>query len=204
MTKRYADSTHGVKVKVKKRKGVKVRTVNVLDSDAEDPPDVDAEYARLLKTRVATSGKADSVTMNSLQLFEVKYIPHNDTEPTIDSYEEVAVENTVPRATTKKPRKKKNDSVRFALSTNGSSMLTVPQTKMQTWLDVRSTVLDEIVTLNGPGSNRLDCCNSCENSQATPLYRCLECSYSLLYCSGCILKSHTMSPLHRLEVYSYF
>jgi len=75
---------------------------------------------------------------------------------------------------------------------------------MQTWLDIRSTVLDEIVTLDGPGNNKLDFCNSCGGSEATPLYRCLECSYSLLYCSKCILKSHTMLPLHRLEVRSRF
>jgi len=71
---------------------------------------------------------------------------------------------------------------------------------MQTWLEIRSTVLDEMVTLDGPGDNKLDFCNSCGNSEATPLYRCLECSYSLLYCSECILKSHTILPLHRLEV----
>jgi len=87
---------------------------------------------------------------------------------------------------------------------NNSFILTTLQTKMKTWLDVRSTVLDEMVTLDGPGNNRLDSCGSCGNSQATLLYRCLECSYSLLYCGGCILKSHTTSPLHRLEVCSRF
>lgn len=113
MAKRYADSAHGVKIKVKKQKGIRVRTASVLDSDAEDaPPDIDTEYARLLKTRVATSGKADSVTMNSLQLFEVKDVPHSDPEPTIDSHGEVVVESAIPPTTAKKPRKKKNDSVR--------------------------------------------------------------------------------------------
>ena len=75
---------------------------------------------------------------------------------------------------------------------------------MKTWLDVRSTVLDEMVTLDGPGSKKLDLCHSCGNSQAMPLYRCIECSHSLLYCSKCILKLHTALPLHRLEVCSYF
>ena len=74
---------------------------------------------------------------------------------------------------------------------------------MRTWLGVRATILDEMVTLDGPGSNKLDSCNLCGNVEAIPLYRCLECSYSLLYCSGCILKSHTMLPLHRLEVRSH-
>ena len=87
---------------------------------------------------------------------------------------------------------------------NNLFILTTLQTKMKTWLDVRSTVLDEMVTLDGPGNNRLDSCGLCGSSQATPLYHCLECSYGLLYCGECILKSHTMSPLHRLEVCLHF
>jgi len=71
---------------------------------------------------------------------------------------------------------------------------------MQTWLDVRSMVLDEMVTLDGTGNHRLDSCGSCGNNQTSSLYRCLECSYTLLCCSECILKSHTALPLHRLEV----
>ena len=75
---------------------------------------------------------------------------------------------------------------------------------MRTWLNVQSIVLDEIVTRDGPGDNRLDFCNSCGTDQETPLYRCLECSYGLLYCSECTLKSHSVLPLHRLEVCSCF
>jgi len=75
---------------------------------------------------------------------------------------------------------------------------------MRTWLNVRSTVLDETVTHDGPGNNQLDSCSSCGSGQQMPLYRCLECSYGLLCCSDCILKSHTMLPLHRLEVRLYF
>ena len=73
---------------------------------------------------------------------------------------------------------------------------------MRTWLNVRSTILDETIALDGPGNNRLDSCNSCGNAEAAPLYRCLECLYGLLYCNECILKSHTTLPLHRLEVSS--
>ena len=73
---------------------------------------------------------------------------------------------------------------------------------MRTWQGVESTVLDDMVTLDGPGSSQLNVCNSCKNEQATPRYRCLECSYGLLYCSECILKRHTALPLHRLEVRS--
>lgn len=72
---------------------------------------------------------------------------------------------------------------------------------MQTFLDVRPIVLDEVVTLDGPGDNCLDSCNFCGNETA-PLYRCLECSYDLLHCSECICKLHRVLPLHRLEVRS--
>jgi hypothetical protein len=75
---------------------------------------------------------------------------------------------------------------------------------MTSWLDIESIVLDEMVTLDGPGKNKLDICNSCGNSQTMLLYRCLECSYGLLYCRECIVKSHAMLPLHRLEVWLYF
>src|SRR5258708_1673908 len=73
---------------------------------------------------------------------------------------------------------------------------------MRTYLDKQITILDDIVTLDGPGDNRLDFCNSCGSSRATSLYRCIECSYHLLYCGMCILKLHTALPLHRLEVCS--
>lgn len=87
---------------------------------------------------------------------------------------------------------------------NDTSTLTTVQTKMQTFLGVRSTVLDDMVALDGPGGVPLDFCNSCGNVQGIPLYRCRECSYSLLYCSECIVKSHIALPLHRLEVCSCF
>jgi len=73
---------------------------------------------------------------------------------------------------------------------------------MHSWLDVRSIVLDEMVSLDGPGDLQLDLCCSCLNRQPTPLHRCLECSYSSLYCSECIVKIHKVLPLHRLEVRS--
>ena len=158
-----------------------------------------------MRTRVTTSGKADSVTMNSLPLFEIKNTTHDDEplELCLDSREpdETVTENTVPSKPAKKRRKKANDSVRSPISTKPPSTLLTPlQTKMRTFLDVRPTVLDDMVTLDGPGNNRLDLCSSCGSVDATPLYRCLECSYSLLCCRECILKSHTMLPLHRLEV----
>lgn len=71
---------------------------------------------------------------------------------------------------------------------------------MYSWLNVRPTVLDDIVGLDGPGDSELDLCASCSRRQPIPLYRCLECSYSLLYCNECIVRKHGELPLHRLEV----
>ena len=116
MTKRHADPAPGTKARVKKRRGVKVRTVTIPDSDGEDSSNVDTEYARLLRTRVTASGKADSVTMNSLPLFEVKKVADDDnlSDPGLNIQpEEVSVENAVPSKPAKKPRKKANDSVRY-------------------------------------------------------------------------------------------
>ena len=117
MAKRPGDSTHRVSVKVKRRKGVKIRTVTVLDPDKEGPPpNVKVEYARLLKTRVTTSGKADSVTMHTLPLFEAKEVVHSGSqEPATPSYHEgIIVGDPIPATTAKKrQRKKMNDSVRL-------------------------------------------------------------------------------------------
>ena len=78
----------------------------------------DTEYARVLKTRVTTSGKVGSVTMGSLPLFEVENVTHNSLEQTADCYEAVAAENTIPSVTAKKKRRKKaNDTVSFILLT---------------------------------------------------------------------------------------
>ena len=119
MAKRQGGLTHGVSTKSKKRKGIKVRTTTVADSDEDAPTqNVDTEYARLLKTRVAASGKTDSVTTNTIQLFETKNTAHNDLmEPNVNGYEEVPPVNVTPTTTAKKKRKKKNDSVRRALCT---------------------------------------------------------------------------------------
>ena len=71
---------------------------------------------------------------------------------------------------------------------------------MQSWIDLRSTILDEIISLDGPGEAQQDTCGSCLSRESTPLYCCLECSYGLLICGDCVVKSHKVLPLHRLEV----
>ena len=71
---------------------------------------------------------------------------------------------------------------------------------MQSWLIMQSAVLDDIISLDGPGDAEVDLCGSCLSRESAPLYRCLECSYGLLFCRECIVKSHQNLPLHRLEV----
>jgi len=71
---------------------------------------------------------------------------------------------------------------------------------MYSWLNLLPTVLDDIISLDGPGDRRLDICALCLNDGPSPQYRCLECSYLSLHCSECIVKLHTALPLHRLEV----
>lgn len=71
---------------------------------------------------------------------------------------------------------------------------------MRSWLDLRSTILEEMISLDGPGDNQTDTCSSCSDGKSGPLYRCLECSHGLLSCGPCVRNSHQMLPLHRLEV----
>lgn len=125
MAKRHGDSTHGVVVKSKKRRGIKIRTVNILESDDEGAVKINTEYARLLKTRITTSGKVDSVTMDSLRFVEAigdtaNSSPEQVVEGYVDGHEEVPANDAVPSTKTKKRRKKKNDSVCCTLFTGPS------------------------------------------------------------------------------------
>ena len=73
---------------------------------------------------------------------------------------------------------------------------------MKSWLNVRPVVLDEMIRLDGPGDVQADICGLCLDRGTAPLYRCLECSYGLLFCGECVMRLHRASPLHRLEVCS--
>lgn len=73
---------------------------------------------------------------------------------------------------------------------------------MQSWLRVQSVVLDEIISLDGPGCNPLDLCSSCSILETKRIYRCIECSYLSIHCVKCIVDQHKVMPLHRLEVCS--
>lgn len=112
MSKRDSGSICRGKPKVKKHKGVKIRTVIAPDSDEEDShSNVTKDYARLVQTRVTASGKVGNVTTSSIPLLEVE-----DTTTDVqlgedtDRVEETVIEDTVPVVpVTKKKRKKAND-----------------------------------------------------------------------------------------------
>ena len=71
---------------------------------------------------------------------------------------------------------------------------------MWSWLDVQSTMIDDIIAHDGLGDAQTDLCSLCLNCQLAPLYHCLEFFYSSLFCGECIIKLHKALPLHHLEV----
>ena len=104
--------------RVKKRNGVGSRTITVLDSDEEDPiPAATNEYARMTKTRVSASGKAEKVAMSNIPIFEVEEEWVDILDPlesnTLDSADAV-VKNTVPMVPAKQ-RQRANDSVSYPI-----------------------------------------------------------------------------------------
>lgn len=110
MSKREGNSTRGTKVK--KRRGVGSRTIRILDSDEDNPPPVASDdYARVTKTRVGISGKAERLSMTSVPILEVE----KPTRPApLEENEEnsanITVENVVPVKPAKQ-RKTINDTV---------------------------------------------------------------------------------------------
>ena len=186
--------------KVKKRRGVGSRVIAILDSDEDSPPPkASNDFARIMKTRVSASAKAEKVSMSSVPIFEEEQLnTPAPVEANVDDSADVVIKNVVPAVPAKR-RKRANDSVHF-LFYQLSVLLTVLQTKMRTFLGLQYTLLDDIVSLDGLGDRRPDLCSSCSKPQSGPLYRCLECAYSLLHCGECIINLHKVQPLHRLEV----
>jgi hypothetical protein len=160
---------------------------------------------RLVRTRVTASGKAGRVTTSNVPLVEDPDVTNTPPEMNAadpDHTVETTIEDTVPAIplARKKTRKRGNDSVGRTKALPFANLINGTQTKMQSWLDVRSAVLDEIISLDGPGDVPADLCSSCLGHKETPMYRCLECSYGLLFCGECAVRSHQTLPLHRLEV----
>ena len=116
MSKRERRPTRPGNPVVKKRKGVKIRTIMVPDSDEEgSPSNVNTtDYARLVRTQVTQSGKVGSVTTSSVPLLEVEDILKNTPLPEADTdqWENAVVEDAgALTPATRKRRKKENDSV---------------------------------------------------------------------------------------------
>jgi hypothetical protein len=113
MAKRPHDFPPMMAVKVRRQKGVRIRTITVPDSDDENPPpNIGVEFARSVKTRVSTAGKAESVTMKAVRIFEAKDVRQDNLEPLVHDHEEVIAEDPIPTKKARKQRTKKNDSVR--------------------------------------------------------------------------------------------
>ena len=111
MSKREGGFTHS---KVKKRRGVKIRTTIIPDSDEEDlPSNVNVDYARLVRTRVTASGKIGSVTTNSVPLLEGEEITADSSlEAGTDCAGDPVVGDVVMVVpTARRKQKKANDSV---------------------------------------------------------------------------------------------
>ena len=139
--------------KVKKRRGVGSRVITIPDSDEEDPsPKASSDYARVTKTRVSASAKAEKVSMGSIRIFEEEQLSTpTPVEADVDNSADVVVENVV-SAVPAKRRKRANDSVCY-LRYRPSVLLNVFQTKMRTFLSLQYILLDDIVSLDGPGDH---------------------------------------------------
>ena len=110
MSKRKGGSIRSTKLK--KSRGVGSRTINVLDSDEDSPlPVASNDYARVTKTRVGTSGKAEKVSMTSVPILEIEQpSPPTPLEENAEHSADVIIKNVVPEMPAKQ-RKKVNDSV---------------------------------------------------------------------------------------------
>lgn len=69
---------------------------------------------------------------------------------------------------------------------------------LKTWIKFRDEILDESMVLDGRGPFH-ELCAGCR--APNPLYRCQECALGRpLWCQLCMLKRHSQSPLHIVEV----
>lgn len=70
---------------------------------------------------------------------------------------------------------------------------------MADWLLHRPVMLDELLHADGLGdSQTLGPCVKCKKLVGE--YRCCDCLWGGMCCSGCIVSSHNHHPLHRLQV----
>lgn len=102
--------------KIKLRKGVKIRTITIQDSDEEDSPsNVNTDYAQLVQTQVTASGRVGSITMSRIPLLELEDVMGDISLEAGTDGDESAVTGDVVTVfpAVQKKRKKANDSVRL-------------------------------------------------------------------------------------------
>ncbi len=69
---------------------------------------------------------------------------------------------------------------------------------MREWLIDRELFLAEFLQFEGRGSYK-HICHTCSMND-TSIFRCIDCDGASLYCSRCLLDSHSQNALHRIEV----
>ncbi|KIM82772.1 hypothetical protein PILCRDRAFT_7683 [Piloderma croceum F 1598] len=70
---------------------------------------------------------------------------------------------------------------------------------LATWLDYRDEYLDDLMCLEGRGNYQQACagCNA-----PFPNFRCKDCTLGALWCQACLVKRHSQSPLHIVEMWN--
>lgn len=77
-------------------------------------------------------------------------------------------------------------------------VFTFQDVPLKTWINFRDDILDVCMVLDGRGPFH-ELCADCR--APNPLYRCQECALGRpLWCQLCMLKRHSQSPLHIVEV----
>lgn len=107
-------------------------------------------------------------------------------------------------ATTAKTRvtKKRNNKVSVAIFSRYVG-LTAAKERISTWLPSRGLYLDELLRHDGLGDHHgSTLCDGCSDADMNveAHFRCRDCSGSRMLCRGCLLREHTLLPLHRVEV----
>ncbi|KAG2121984.1 hypothetical protein DEU56DRAFT_917982 [Suillus clintonianus] len=66
------------------------------------------------------------------------------------------------------------------------------------WIGQRQIFLDEMLRLNGRGTEGVTC--SC--GAVSPQFRCCDCHGIQIFCRECTLQNHVLHPLHRIEIWN--
>lgn len=104
----------------------------------------------------------------------------------------------------KSKRKQKNTTSVSFFFRSTCTWLHAFQTKLLEWLSFRQSSLDEILRHDGLGSYLGQTkCHTCGEEKGA--YKCRDCfDGSLLRCQRCVVGSHKVHPLHRVEVFKFY